>query len=125
MSFEPILEQIVADGPGILAAALVAEDGLIIGQASASTRPQDGGAPWDLTAWGVEMGRFFEGLSAHSHEWGAGGPSELMIRLEGLTVLGSRLDEEILLVLGVAPDGNIGKARYLMRRERWAISQEI
>ena len=30
MSFETILEQIVADGPGIWAAALVADDGLVI-----------------------------------------------------------------------------------------------
>ena len=125
MSFEAILEQIVADGPGVLAAALVAQDGLIIGQAEASDRPRASADEWDMATLGVEMGRFFEGLSSNSHEWGAGGPSELMIRLERLTVLGSRLDEEILLILGLAPDGNIGKARYLMRRERWAIAQEI
>ena len=125
MSFETILEQIVADGPGILAAALIAPDGLIIGQAEGAHMPEESDAEWDMAALGVEMGRVFEGLSTNSDEWGGGGPSELMVRLERLTVIGSRLDEEMLLVLGLAPDGNIGKARYLMRRERWAISQKI
>ena len=125
MSFETILEQIVADGPGVWAAALVADDGLVIGQAKGAEMPRDGDSDWDMAAVGVEMGRVFDGLSTNTGEWGAGGPAELMIRLEGLTVLGSRVDEEVLLVLGLAPDGNIGKARYLMRRERWAIAQEI
>jgi len=125
VSFETILEQIVADGSGVLGAALVGRDGLIIGQAKGQAMPEDSRSEWDMATLGVELGRTFGGLATTSDELGAGAAAELMIRLERLTLMGSRIDEEILLILGLSPDGNIGKARYLMRREGWAIRQEI
>ena len=125
MSFESILKQIVADGPGILGAALVGSDGLIIGQAQGPTASEEDRSEWDMAALGAELGRTFGDLAMTSDELGAGGAAELMVRLERLTLMGSRIDEEILLILGLTPDGNIGKARYLMRREGGAIRQEI
>jgi hypothetical protein len=35
------------------------------------------------------------------------------------------VDEDTVLVLALLPDGNVGKARYLMRRHVPALRQEL
>jgi len=35
------------------------------------------------------------------------------------------VDDEVLLVLALAPDGNLGKARYLIRRHLNALREEF
>ncbi len=126
MSFEAILEQIVADGPGILGVALVGNDGLVVAQAESRPDPTaaDSGS-WDIPTLGVEFGRIVGDLNQTSGDMGAGGLAEVMIRLDRVTLLASRVEDDLLLILGLSPDGNIGKARYLMRRDGCSIREEI
>lgn len=126
MSFEAILEQIVAEGPGILGVALVGNDGLVVAQAKSPGSPAEADAgTWDIPTLGVEFGRIVGDLNQTSGDMGAGGLAELMIRLDRVTLIASRVDDDLLLILGLAPDGNIGKARYLMRRDGCSIREEI
>ena len=125
MSFDAILEQIVAAGPGVLGVALVGNDGLVVAQAESSSAQDGDGENWDISTLGVEFGRIIEDLNRASSDMGVGGIAEVMVRLDRVTLIASRVDEDLLLILGLAPDGNIGKARYLMRRDGWAIRQEI
>ncbi|MAI77821.1 MAG: hypothetical protein CL917_02670 [Deltaproteobacteria bacterium] len=125
MSFEVLLKKIVSECPGVLGAALVGEDGLLISQAGAGGWGEEANLSGDMSMLGVEIVRAFRTLAQTSREIEGGSAMELMIRLEKITLIASRIDNEVLLILGVAPDGNLGKARYLMRRENWAILQEI
>jgi len=125
VSFDAILEQIVAAGPGVLGVALVGNDGLVVAQAESSSAQDGDGENWDISTLGVEFGRIIEDLNRASSDMGVGGIAEVMVRLDRVTLIASRVDEDLLLILGLAPDGNIGKARYLMRRDGWAIRQEI
>ena len=125
MSFAAILEQIVADGPGVLGVALVGDDGLVVAQAESGSAREARGGNWDIATLGVEFGRIVEDLTQTASVMGVGGLAEIMVRLDRVTLIASRVDEDLLLILGLAPDGNIGKARYLMRRDGWAIRQEI
>ena len=55
----------------------------------------------------------------------AGAVHETVIVLARFTLIFRSVDAETFLVLILAPDGNLGKARYLMRKQLYAIRQEL
>ena len=125
MSFESTLQDLVREGIGILGAALMESDGIPIEQvwveASDLEDPLDG----DLTAAGAEFGRILSEVAKASDSIGGGGVSEIVIGLARVTLIFSCVEDEIVLVVAVAPTGNLGKARYLIRRSLMAIRQEL
>ncbi len=55
-----------------------------------------------------------------------GGPvSETVVVLARFTLIFRIVDDDTFLVVAIGPDGNLGKARYLMRRNMLAIRQEL
>ena len=50
---------------------------------------------------------------------------ETLVVLARFSLLFRGVDDETFLVVVVTPDGNLGKARYLMRRHLLAIRQEL
>jgi predicted regulator of Ras-like GTPase activity (Roadblock/LC7/MglB family) len=50
---------------------------------------------------------------------------ETMIQLSRVMLIFRTVDEETFLVVALAADGNLGKARYLIRRHVHAIRQEF
>ena len=74
---------------------------------------------------GVEFGRILEDIRKTFDSLSGG-------RLEETIILGTRyslvfrtVDEENFLIVAVEPDGNLGKARYLIRRHLLAIRSEL
>jgi len=45
--------------------------------------------------------------------------------LSRFTLIFRGIDEETFLAVAIAPDGNLGKARYLMRRKLIVLRQEL
>jgi len=124
MSFESIVRSIVDEGKGVLAAALMESDGIPIAQAHAPTRAGDP-LRGDLGPAGVEFGRILGEVAKASDAVGAGPMAESIFCLARVTLIFRRVEDDILLVAALAPDGNLGKARYLMRRSLMAIRQEL
>ena len=120
MSFESILQAIVEECPGALGAALMGSDGIPVAEAQALESGSEivGGA-------GVEFGRILDEVRKASDAIGGGCLEEAVIQLARFTLIFRSVDAETFLVVILSPDGNLGKARYLMRRQLHAIRQEF
>jgi predicted regulator of Ras-like GTPase activity (Roadblock/LC7/MglB family) len=124
MSFERILRTIVDECGGGLGAALMGNDGIPIAQV-ASSHPTPGFDADDMGAAGVEFGRILDEIRKVTDTIGGGALSETVVSLARFTLVLRVVDTETFLVLAVAPDGNLGKARYLVRRHLLALREEM
>jgi len=124
MSFQPILRSIVDECGGGLGIALMGPDGIPIDQtlaATASARDFED----ELGAAGVEFGRILEEMGKASDALGGGAVSEATVALARFTLILRVVDEESFVVLALRPDGNLGKARYLIRRHLPRLRAEL
>lgn len=118
MTFESVLQTIVDECGGGLSAALMSLDGIAVAQVTARTgRDRDDPLGGDATAAGIEFGRILGEMSKAADALGAGTLIESVISLARVQLVFHAVDEELVLVLALRPDGNIGKARYLIRRQ--------
>jgi len=124
MSFERILRSMVDDCGGGLGAALMGNDGIPITQVTASAPADDFDAD-DMGAAGVEFGRILDEIRKVSDALGGGAVSEAVVSLARFTLVLRAVDSDTFLVLALQPDGNLGKARYLVRRHLLALREEM
>jgi predicted regulator of Ras-like GTPase activity (Roadblock/LC7/MglB family) len=124
MSFASILQEIVDECGGGLAAALMGADGIPIEQVEASGEAEVSLGD-EVDVLGVEFGRILDEMRKASDSVGGGGLEEVSVRLSNFSVLMRVVDEETFLVLAIEPSGNTGKARFLMRRQLMALRDEL
>ena len=118
MTFREILQSLVDQTPGALAAAVMAGDGVAIDEYA---RPD---ADVDLGAVAIEFGRVFHQSQkvAGALDASRSGALEEMLLVTGANQLYFRqLDDDSFLVIALDATGMVGKARYLAR----AFAQEI
>jgi predicted regulator of Ras-like GTPase activity (Roadblock/LC7/MglB family) len=120
MSFSDVLAKIVTDCGGGIGAALMGGDGIAIEQVMAPAPPVALEAE-EVGAAGVEFGRILDEIGKASDSLGGGALGEAVIRLARFTLVFQVIDAETFLVLALAPDGNLGKARYLIRSQLHAL----
>ena len=130
MNFEAVLRTIVEECGGGIGAALMGNDGIPIEEFTASKAPGgspsgDFGQPVEVATAGVEFGRVLMDIRRASDALGGGPLEETIIRVKGFMLVFQPVDDENFLVLALARDGNLGKARYLIRRQVHAIRQEF
>jgi predicted regulator of Ras-like GTPase activity (Roadblock/LC7/MglB family) len=126
MSFETVLQAIVDECGGGRSAALMGLDGIAIAEVRASAGidaddPLDG----DVTSAGIEFGRILGEMTKASDSLGTGQVRESVLSLDRATMIFHSVDEDLFLVLALHPDGNLGKARYLIRRRMPEICAEL
>jgi predicted regulator of Ras-like GTPase activity (Roadblock/LC7/MglB family) len=124
MSFESILQNIVNECSGALGIALMETDGIPIVQVQAGPGVLDP-LSGDIGSAGVEFGRIIDDVRKAADALGGGAVDETVVTLARFTLIFHNVDDDIILVFAIAPDGNLGKARYLIRRSLLAIRQEL
>ena len=124
MSFRAILREIVQSCGGGIGAALMGNDGIPIDQFVSGDVP-DGPLADDIGTAGVEFTRILDEIRKASDGLVGGAMSETIVVLARFGLIFRPVDEETFLVVVVAPDGNLGKARYLMRSRLGAIRDEL
>jgi predicted regulator of Ras-like GTPase activity (Roadblock/LC7/MglB family) len=124
MSFESILREIVTGCGGGIGAVLMGSDGIPIEQVVTNDVP-DGPLSEDIGTAGVEFTRILDEIRKASDALAGGLVAETVIVLSRFSLVFRAVDEETYLTVIVAPDGNLGKARYLIRRSLLAIRQEL
>ncbi len=124
MSFREILREIVEGCGGGVGAALMGTDGLPIVQVSAQ-KAADGSLLEDISIAGIEFQRVLEEIRKASDGLEAGAMEETVVVLARVSLIFRPVDPETILVVAVASDGNLGKARYLIRSSLYAIRQEL
>jgi len=126
MSFEEILQSIVDESGGGCGAALMGLDGVAIATVSPSTGiAGDDPLEGDVTNAGIEFGRILGEMTKASDSLGTGPLREAVVSLARVTLIFHSVDEELILALALRPDGNLGKARYLIRRNLPGIRAEL
>jgi predicted regulator of Ras-like GTPase activity (Roadblock/LC7/MglB family) len=122
MTFEAVLQTIVDECGGGFSAALMGLDGISVAQVTASRgRDRDDPLGGDATFAGIEFGRILGDMAKASDALDAGPLRESVISLARVQLIFHAVDEELFLVVALRPDGNLGKARYLIRRNLPAI----
>lgn len=124
MNFEPVLRQMIEGVPGALGIALMGSDGIPIAECYAShagAAASDG----EVGAAGVEFGRILDEVRKASDAIAGGRLDELVVGLGRFWLLFRVVDEELFLVAALEPRGNLGKARFLMRRHLLALQREL
>ncbi len=124
MTFAEILREIVKGCSGGIGAALMGEDGIPIEQVVLGTAPE-GPLSDDIGVAGVEFGRILGEIRKASDALSGGAVSEMVVSLESFVLIFRVVDEETFLAVILEPDGNLGKARYLIRRSLFALQQEL
>jgi predicted regulator of Ras-like GTPase activity (Roadblock/LC7/MglB family) len=119
MSFESILGQVLRECPGALGVALMGADGIPIAQVSLDELSDD------VSLLSIEFGRILDEARKAASAASAGGVVELAVQTERCHVVVHALDRDTHLVLALAPEGNVGKGRYLLRRHQLAIREEL
>ena len=125
MSFASILNEIVKGCGGGLGAALMGSDGIPIEEVLADSASAREHLTEDIGTAGAEFGRILAEIAKASDALGGGAVHETAVVLARFTLIFRNVDEETFLVVAIAPDGNLGKARYLMRRQLAALRQEL
>ena len=124
MSFAGLLREIVEGCGGGIGAVLMGSDGIPIEQVVVGPIPQ-GPLADDLATAGVEFGRILDDIRKASDALSGGGVRETLVVLDRFTLLFRTVDGDIFLVVVLAPDANIGKARYLIRRQLPAVRRNL
>jgi len=124
MSFQSILRAIVDPCGGAIGVALMGSDGIPIEQALARSDAARS-LEEEFGAAGVEFGRILDEIAKVADALGGGALREAVVSLTRFTLIFHLVDEDNFLVLALTPDGNLGKARYLMRRHLPAIRDEL
>lgn len=109
MSFRAHLEEVCRSVDGAVACSLMGSDGIEV-----DTHLQDGGE-LDVKSLLVEYSAVLRSAreAAEAHE--AGGVEEIAISTDKLKAVARIVSPEYFMVVALTPDGNIGKARYLLR----------
>jgi len=124
MNFESILHDIVDNCTGTIGVALMEADRIAISRVNGPSLVGDplGG---DIGSAGVEFGRIIGEITKASDALGGGSPVETVVSLSRFTLIFYHLDENVMLVMALEPSANLGKARYLIRRNSVALRQEL
>jgi predicted regulator of Ras-like GTPase activity (Roadblock/LC7/MglB family) len=126
MSFEAILREILNECGGGLGIALMGTDGIPIVQLS---RELEGGVPNplgdDIGTAGVEFARILAEVQKASDALNAGAMSDVVVGLARFQLFFRHVVDDVIVVLAIAPDGNPGKARYMIRRSLHALREEL
>ncbi len=131
MSFNSILQEIVDQCGGGFSASLMGLDGIPVDEVrrgpdvETTGRMSDDPLHGDVTDAGVEFGRILNEMTKASAALGAGALRETVVCLSRVNLVFTAVDDELVLVLSLHPDGNLGKARYLIRRNLPLIRAEL
>ena len=119
MAFRTHLEQIVGQVEGAVACGGMGFDGIAID----TVQPADPGL--DVQTVLIEYSNVLGKLKEATASLQAGSMSEVAIATEKLTTVARLLTPEYYLVLALLPQGNLGKARYVLRLAAPKVQAEL
>jgi len=125
VSFAAVLRTIVEECGGGIGAALMGNDGIPIEQFTVAHRAGAESGDFDIDTAGVEFGRILEDIRKTFDSLAGGLVEETIVCGARFSLVFRTVDDENFLIVAVAPDGNLGKARYLIRRHLLAIRSEL
>ena len=117
--FQAVLKEIVDGTDGGLATSLMDVEGIAV---DTYTKP---GAHFDITTIGVEFGVVLKSIQRAAESLEAGQAAEVAIQAEKMITLIRVVNASYFVAFSLAPDANVGKARYMLRTKVPAILKEL
>jgi len=124
MSFEPTLQKMIDGCSGAIGIALMGSDGIAVAEFQAQN-PDLGVLDGEVSAAGIEFGRILDEMRKASDALNGGRLEEVVVGLARFTLLFRSVDDELFLVVALAEGGNLGKARFLMRRHLLELREQL
>jgi predicted regulator of Ras-like GTPase activity (Roadblock/LC7/MglB family) len=124
MSFEPTLQKMIDGCSGAIGIALMGSDGIAVAEFQAQN-PDLGVLDGEVSAAGIEFGRILDEVRKASDALNGGRLEEVVVGLARFTLLFRSVDDELFLVVALAEGGNLGKARFLMRRHLLELREQL
>jgi predicted regulator of Ras-like GTPase activity (Roadblock/LC7/MglB family) len=124
-TFISILQEIVNGCGDGIGAALMGNDGIPIEEFVSPNPAARELLSEEIATAGAEFGRILAEIGKASDALGGGAVHETAVVLSRFTLIFRNVDEDTFLVVAIAPDGNLGKARYLIRRQLPVLRQEL
>jgi len=118
--FKEVLETIIEHTEGSLGALIMGLDGIAV-ERSMKEEGQD--ANLDVAA--AEFTSLVKNAQRAGKDTGLGGLRELVISLDEAVVLMRLLGQEYFVVLAITPEGNLGRARFELRKAELKIASEF
>ncbi len=109
MGFREHLEQVCRNIDGAVACSLMGVDGIEV------DTHLTGGDGIDLKSLLVEYSGVLRSAREAAEAHAAGGVAEIAITTDKLHAVVRLVSPEYFMVVALTPDGNLGKARYLLR----------
>ena len=107
--FKDVLREVVTNTDGGVAALLMGLDGIPVDQFVAE------GAQTDVESIGMEYSVILSQIKKAADMLQAGAAREVAIQAERMTTLIRLLNDQYFVAVALRPDGNLGKARFLLR----------
>ena len=106
--FDGSLEKIVKDVQGAKAAVLMGFDGILVDMFGEAE-------DIDVESMGMEFSVLLKEVRKAAELLDAGSADEMTIRTDKMLAVLRTVNEEYFVAMALSPDGNIGKARYMLR----------
>jgi predicted regulator of Ras-like GTPase activity (Roadblock/LC7/MglB family) len=124
MSFEPTLQKMIDGCSGAIGIALMGSDGIAVAELQAPD-PDLSVLDGEVGAAGIEFGRILDEVRKAADALSGGRLEEVVIGLARMTLVFRAVDDELFLVVALAPSGNLGKARFLLRRHLLELREQL
>ncbi len=109
MGFREHLQDVCKSCDGAVACSLMGVDGIEV------DTHVEGENPVDVKSLLIEYSGLFRTAREASEAHEAGGVAELSIATDKILTVARLVSPEYFMVVALTPDGNFGKARYLLR----------
>jgi predicted regulator of Ras-like GTPase activity (Roadblock/LC7/MglB family) len=118
--FKEVLETIIERTEGSLGALIMGVDGIAVERSL-----KESGQEANLDVAAAEFTSLVRNAQKAGKDTGLGDLRELMISLESAVVIMRLLGREYFVVLAIAPEGNLGRARYELRKAELQLKKEF
>jgi predicted regulator of Ras-like GTPase activity (Roadblock/LC7/MglB family) len=118
--FKATLEAVVERTEGSLGALIMGVDGIAVERLL-----KEAGQEANLDVAAAEFTSLVRSAQKAGKDTGLGSLRELMISLDGAVLLMRLLGRDYFVVLAISPEGNLGRARYELRKAELQLKKEF
>jgi predicted regulator of Ras-like GTPase activity (Roadblock/LC7/MglB family) len=118
--FKEVLETIIEHTEGSLGALIMGIDGIAVERLL-----RDAGQEANLDVAAAEFTSLVRSSQKAGKDTGLGNLRELMISLDSAVVIMRLVGREYFVVLAISPEGNLGRARFELRKAELQIASEF
>jgi predicted regulator of Ras-like GTPase activity (Roadblock/LC7/MglB family) len=117
--FKELLQEVVDGTDGGIAALIMGYDGIPLENYVRDDRTLD------VETVGMEFSVVLKNIQNAAEMLDVGGATEVSVKAERMTTLLRYLSEEYFVAVALAPEANVGKARFLLRTRAGKLAEAL